>query len=371
MKLTKLQKHSIEAIRNLQAFLRKNSIDAFLVTDLCNVRYLTNFTGSSGACLVFKDESFFLTDFRYKTQAKEEVFSSDTIIFKGDLIDFIKKKFFRSVSKAKLTVEDSVSVKQFDEIAYKLSNLKIEKASQVIEKLASIKSEVEVELITEANKISQLAFKKLLEQSIVGKTEKELAAAIEYNQKLLGASKESFDTIVASGKRSAMPHGIASDRLLKKDEFVTFDFGSFYMGYASDITRTFRTGRKTKSVLLKVFKIVLDAQMKAIEKAKEGVPAREVDRAARDYIDKKGYGKFFGHGTGHGIGLRIHELPRISQISNDVLKAGNVITIEPGIYLPGIGGVRIEDDFVVTSDGVRNLTDFPKEVDYYLQKNEQ
>jgi|YelNatPaOPRAMG01_1025707.scaffolds.fasta_scaffold01657_11 Xaa-Pro aminopeptidase len=367
MKLTDLQKHSIEALKHLQAFLRTNSIDAFLVTDHHNVRYLTTFTGSAGTCLVFKDQSFFLTDFRYKTQARDEVVNSDIIVFKGNLFDFIKRRFFKSSRKAKMAVEDSLSIKDFDEIAQKLSNLKIEKTSRVIEKLAAVKSNVEVDLITQAGKTSEQALNKLFEKSIVGKTEKELAATIEYNQKLFGASKESFDTIVASGIRGAMPHGIASDKLVEKNELVTFDFGAFYKGYASDITRTFRTGKKIDSVLINVFKIVLDAQRRAIEKGKAGVAAREVDRAARDYITRKGYGKFFGHGTGHGIGLRIHELPRISQNSDDILVEGNVITIEPGIYLPGIGGVRIEDDFLVTSDGLRSLTDFPKDIDYYLK----
>ncbi|MGC8594693.1 MAG: M24 family metallopeptidase [Candidatus Kryptoniota bacterium] len=368
MKLTELQKHSIEAVEHLQAFLRANSIDAFFVSSPHNVRYLTNFTGSAGNCLVFKDESFFLTDFRYRTQAKDEVVSSETVVFKGDLIHFIKKRFFKNNSKANLAVEDSLSIKEFDEIVSVLPNLKVKKTSQVIEKLAAVKSNIEIDLIIKANKISQLALETLLEQPIVGKSEKELAATIEYNQKIFGASKESFDTIVASGFRGAMPHGVASGKLVKKDEFVTFDFGSFYSGYASDITRTFRTGRKTESVMMKVFKIVMDAQRRAIEKAKAGVAAKQVDKAARDYIERKGYGRFFGHGTGHGIGLRIHELPKVSQFSDDILMEGNVITIEPGIYLPGTGGVRIEDDFLVTSDGLKCLTDFPKDVDYYLEK---
>jgi Xaa-Pro aminopeptidase len=163
-----------------------------------------------------------------------------------------------------------------------------------------------------------------------------------------------------------LPHGVASERVIEKNEFVTIDFGCFYDGYASDITRTFQTGRLVGKNLKRVYQIVFDAQRKATEAARAGVEAKKLDGVARNYIDGKGLGKYFRHGLGHGIGLRIHELPRISRISDDVLEEGNVITIEPGIYVPRLGGVRIEDDFLVTKNGVEQLSHFSKDRDYYI-----
>ena len=196
-------------------------------------------------------------------------------------------------------------------------------------------------------------------------SEKDLAASIEFNQKTMGASKESFDTIVASGWRGALPHGVASDKPVGLNELVTLDFGCFYEGYASDITRTFQTSDKIGPELKKIYQIVYDAQRKGLDAARAGVKTNKVDKASRDYITKKGYGKYFGHGLGHGVGLRIHELPRVSATSEDVLEEGNVITIEPGIYVPKLGGVRIEDDFLVTSVGVQQLSHFSKDRDYF------
>ncbi len=368
MILTDLQKHSLKSVKGLQKYLRKNSLDAFFVADLSNVRYLTTFSGTSGFCLIFPDAAYFLTDFRYKTQASKEVASCETVIYGGNVFEYLSKKFFKKSSGRPISVgvEDSLSVGSLDEASAKISHCKFAKASQVIEKLAAVKSNAEVERIKSACSISGSALDVLARENWVGKREVDLSATLEFNQKILGASKESFDTIAASGWRGAMPHGVASEKVVEENEFITIDFGCFYEGYASDITRTFQTGQKIKTELSKIYQIVLDAQRKGIEAARTGVKAKKVDKAARDYIEKKGYGKFFGHGTGHGVGLRIHELPRVSRISDDVLEEGNVITIEPGIYIPRLGGVRIEDDFLVTKDGVEQLSHFSREMDYYI-----
>jgi Xaa-Pro aminopeptidase len=352
----------------LQTYIRKNHLDAFFAADLSNVRYLTTFSGTSGFCLIFYHSAFFLTDFRYKTQAKEEVTSCDINIFSGKLFDYIGKKFFRQrgTRKFSIGIEDSLSVDAFTKLGEILSDCKLVKTEQVIEKLASVKSEPEVDRIKKACSISGTALDILIQESWPGKRERDLSATLEFNQKILGATKESFDTIVAGGIRGSMPHGVATESMIEEDEFVTIDFGCFYDGYASDITRTFQTGKKIKPNLKKVYQVVLDAQSKGIEVARPGVQAKKVDKAARDYIDKKGFGKYFGHGLGHGLGLRIHELPRISRLSEDVLEEGNVITIEPGIYIPEVGGVRIEDDFLVTKDGVEQLSHFSKDRNYYI-----
>lgn len=366
MNPTDLQKDSCRFVRKLQAYLRKNSLDAFFVADLPNVRYLTTFTGTSGYCLVFRDAAYFLTDFRYKTQAAKQVVSCETVIYTGNLFEFIGKRFLKESAKASVGIEGTLSVGMLDDAESKISGCKFVRTSQVIEKLAAVKTKAEVERIKKACAISGSSLDVLVQDDWVGKRESELAAMLEFNQKILGASGESFETIVASGPRGAMPHGVASDRDVRGNEFVTIDFGCLYDGYASDITRTFQTGIKARPELIKIYQIVLDAERKSIAAAHAGVKARKVDKAARDYIEKKGYGKFFGHGTGHGIGLRIHELPRVSKVSEDVLEEGNVITIEPGIYLPRLGGVRIEDDFLVTKDGVVQLSHFSKEADYYI-----
>ncbi len=372
MKVTDLQNHCLKSVKRLQRLLRKKHLDGFFVADLANVRYLTTFSGTSGFCLIFPDSAYFLTDFRYKTQAADEVTSCEVVVFNGKVFDLLSKKFFKRTIGRKLSVgvEDNLLVGTFDEASSKLPQCKFVKTSQVIEAFASVKFDAEVERIKKACSISGSALELLVQENWIGKREIDLSATIEFNQKILGASKESFDTIAASGWRGALPHGVASEKVIEENEFMTLDFGCFYDGYASDITRTFQTGNKIKPKLAQIYQIVYDAQRKGIDAARPGVHAKKVDKAARDFIEKKGYGKYFGHGLGHGVGLRIHELPKVSKTSDDVLEEGNVITIEPGIYLPGIGGVRIEDDFLVTKDGLVQLSHFSKDREYYISAYE-
>jgi Xaa-Pro aminopeptidase len=364
-----LQSCSLEFVKRLQRYLQRNDIDAFFVADLPNVRYLTTFSGTSGFCVIFPDASYFLTDFRYETQAASEVISCEILVFSGSVIEFLRKRFFKKKipRKLRIGVEDNLAVGTFEEMNAKLSPCKLVKTSNVIEKIASVKAKPEIMRIKSACSVSESALHMLMKEKWVGCRETELSAKLEFNQKVIGAAKESFDTIVASGWRGALPHGVASQKVIELNELVTLDFGCYYDGYVSDITRTFQTGKKIDPELLKIYRIVVDAQRKGVEAARAGVRAAKVDRAAREYIEKKGYGKYFGHSLGHGIGLRIHELPRISQKSHDTLLEGNVVTIEPGIYIPNLGGVRIEDDFLVTKDGVEQLSSFPKDLRYYLE----
>ncbi len=364
--MTDLQKVSMRAVKELQRYLRRNSLDAFFVADIQNVRYLTTFSGTSGFVLIFRDSAHFLTDFRYRAQAREQVRSCENLIYSGNVLDFIARRFFRAGKNVVVGIEDTLSVGTLAEAESKLKACRFSRTSMVIEKLAAVKSKSEVDRISKACAISGSALDVLVREDWIGKSENELAAMLEFNQKILGASDKSFETIVASGRRGAMPHGVASNKDIRGNEFVTVDFGCFYDGYASDVTRTFQLGRKSRGELVKIYSIVRDAQRKAIDAARAGKKGKAVDKAARDYIELKGYGRYFGHGTGHGLGLRIHELPRISRTSEDVLEEGNVITIEPGIYLPRLGGVRIEDDFLVTRDGVEQLSHFSKEPDYYI-----
>ncbi len=257
MNLNDLQNHSIKSVKRLQGYLRKNSLDAFYVADMSNVRYLTTFSGTSGFCLVFRDSAYFLTDFRYKSQSKVEVASCEVVVYSGNVFEFIRKKFFKRTTgkRPSVGVEDSLSVSSLDEAAGKLDGCKFVKTSMVIEKLAAVKSGAEVERIKRACSISGSALDVLVQEDWIGKTERNLSAMLEFNQKILGASKESFDTIVASGVRGSLPHGVASDKDIEPGEFVTMDFGCFYEGYASDITRTFQTGTMVEPEMMKIYGI--------------------------------------------------------------------------------------------------------------------
>jgi Xaa-Pro aminopeptidase len=232
-------------------------------------------------------------------------------------------------------------------------------AGEMFSEMGWIKDKEEIISIQKAAEISDLAFERVLNMVTPGVREKELAAELEYQMAMLGSERPAFDTIIASGYRSALPHGMASEKKIKKGEFITFDFGATYKGYVSDITRTVVVG-KASPRQKKIYNLVLKAQKAAIGKVKAGVEGSKVDAAARNIIKKAGFGKNFGHGTGHGIGIFVHTGPALSTISKYKLKVNNVITVEPGIYISGWGGVRIEDDVVVTKTGCRILNKAPK-----------
>ena len=231
----------------------------------------------------------------------------------------------------------------------------------MIEKLRMIKTDDEIRTIRRAAEIADEAFSHILTFIKPGVTELEVSNELEFFMRRLGASESSFDTIVASGKRSALPHGVATGKTIENGDMVTLDFGALYDGYVSDITRTVAVGEPTEE-LKKIYHIVLEAQMRACSALKPGMTGKEADAVARDYIKDHGYGEAFGHSTGHGIGLEVHEGPGLSFRSDTVLKPGMVVTVEPGIYVPGLGGVRIEDDVLITEDGCELLTSSPKEL---------
>jgi len=334
-------------------------IEAILITHLPNIRYLTGFNGSSAICIITKSEAFFITDFRYKEQSKEQVKGFKRFIASGKtLLDLIQEKNIFDKFK-KIGVESQhISLSFVLELKKKFRDVKFIPTKNFIEEISAVKTHSEVEKIKFAIKISEKVFEEILNIIKPGISELEIASEITYLHRKFGAEKDAFDIIVASGWRSALPHGVATDKKLKKGELVVIDFGCVYDGYHSDITRTISIG-KAKPEARKIYQIVLDAQAKAIEKVGKGVKANELDSVARNYIKQKGYGKFFGHSLGHGIGIEIHTLPRIAPKSNYILQAGNVITIEPGIYIPGFGGVRIEDDILVDSNA-SILTSLPR-----------
>ncbi|MFN3135771.1 MAG: M24 family metallopeptidase, partial [Candidatus Kryptonium sp.] len=304
-------------------------IDAILITHLPNIRYLTGFSGSSAVCIVTKTDAFFLTDFRYKEQVKQEVKKFKKIIAVGKTsLDLIQeRKIFSKVKKIGFEA-DRTPFSFVLELKRKFKNIKFIPTKNFIEEIAAIKTPDEVENIKHAIKISEKVFYEILNLIKPGVSEVDIASEITYLHRKLGAEKDAFDIIVASGWRSALPHGVATDKKLKKGELVLIDFGCVYNGYHSDITRTISIG-KASSEIKKIYQIVLDAQTKAIESIREGLKANELDSIARNYIRQNGYAKFFGHSLGHGIGTEIHTLPRISPRSDYILQNGNVITIEP------------------------------------------
>jgi Xaa-Pro aminopeptidase len=353
---------------NLRKYLAAENIDAAFVaildidntTMMPGVRYLTGFSGSTGAVFVTRKSSTFITDFRYADQARKEVQGSKVIISDRDPITSLEKISEARTKNLKIAVEaNRLTVYQKKQLAAKLPDAVLIDYSDMIENLALCKDNREIADIKGAVKISDEAFGRILGYIRPGLTEKEVAAELEYQMKMLGSEREAFSTIVASGYRSAMPHGTASEKKLKKGEFITFDFGALVNGYCSDITRTVVLGKAT-SRQKKIYDIVARAQMAGIRKVKTGVHTRDVDKAARNVIKRSGYGKNFGHGTGHGIGLEVHAGPRVSPKGTQLLKTNMVITIEPGVYISGWGGVRIEDDVVVRPKGCVVLNKAPK-----------
>ena len=344
-----------ERLKRLRASMAEKKLAAFLVTDLKNIRYLTGFTGSSAYAVVSGDRAFFLTDPRYAAQSREEVKGFRVRIFKKAL-----DALAQAVGETKAGVvgfeSGSLSFDNYSKLAKALrGKTRLKPSAGLVSSLRLVKDPFEIEKIREAAKLLDKGFGQAMKVAVPGAIEREAAFAIESFFRKRGAESLAFDTIIASGERGALPHGKASEKRIKKGELVVVDMGALLNGYNSDETRTFAAGRPTAKQK-EVYQVVRDAQAAAIEKIRPGVKASAVDLAARSLIAKAGYGKYFGHGTGHGVGLDIHEAPGLGPTSVDVLEEGMVITVEPGIYIPGWGGVRIEDMALVTKNGAKLLT---------------
>ncbi|MGO2637702.1 M24 family metallopeptidase [Enterococcus viikkiensis] len=350
----------IKRIEKLRALMEKAMIDAYLVTSPANIRYLTNFTGTAGMAFITLDQAFFITDFRYIEQASEQIQGMTIIQHQGDIITELLK-LMESESVNVLGFEDAVMTYADYSIFEEVIDAELAPASGLIEKLRERKDEGEIAIIEKACAIADEGFDHVLKMIRPGMTEIEVANQLDFYMRSLGASGTSFETIVASGTRSALPHGVASEKMIKQGDLITLDFGCVYQGYVSDITRTFAIGDPGQQ-LKDIYQIVLEAQKKVLEVAQVGVTGSQLDAVARDFISEAGYGEDFGHSTGHGIGMEIHEGPNISRSNDEPLMEGNVITDEPGIYLAGLGGVRIEDDLVILAEGNRILTQSPKEL---------
>jgi Xaa-Pro aminopeptidase len=352
----------IDAARKI---LQSENLDGLIVTDKNQVLYLTGFYGHEdldSILVVVGKRAHLVTDSRYTDEAKRTVKGARVHTAKGSKLDFLKD--IKELTGKNLRFgyhAGTMTVAVMNQIGEKLPGWLMISAEKVFAELGWVKDKDELISIRKAVDISDIAFERILNLVAPGIRERELAAELEYQMMMLGSEKPAFETIVASGHRSAMPHGLASAKKLKKGDFVTFDFGACVKGYVSDITRTVVVGKAT-SRQKKIYGVVLRAQKAGVRKMKPGVTGKAVDGVCRKIITNAGYGKKFGHGTGHGISIEVHSGPRLSPISEDKLQVGNVITVEPGIYISGWGGVRIEDDVLVTRGGSKALNQAPKKL---------
>ena len=353
-------KFNIDRLSGIRERFAEKKIDAIFLTAIQNIRYLSGFSGSSAYMLITREKAYFITDFRYKTQAAREVDGCNIRIYRDSIIDEIKR-LIRKNNISHLGIEKkNITLESYQKLTKGLKKVKIIPTLNLVEGFRAVKDSVEIKNIIKAIKRAELAYKEISPNIKKGAAEKDIALRLEYAIKGSGSAKLPFDIIVASGYRAALPHATAGKRRLRSNEPLIADFGAEYEGYFSDITRTGFIGHKMTKKARKIYNTVLSAQQAAIDLIRPNIRARDVDAAARKVISKAGYGKYFGHGTGHGVGLMIHEMPIISPKSEDILKEGMIFTIEPGIYIPGWGGVRIEDMVLVTKAGCRVLTSLPK-----------
>ncbi|CAG7612634.1 Aminopeptidase YpdF [Paenibacillus solanacearum] len=350
-----------QRIRRLRETLQEKGLEAVLITNATNRLYMTGFTGSAGYVLITGDRAVLLTDFRYMTQAPQQAAGYEVIEHAPSPMDTVKALLTKA-GVARLGFEQNdLTYGAYRDYAEKLAGIELVPTDGLVETLRMIKDESELAVMQEAADLADRTYTYVLGVIQSGMKELDVALELETFMRKNGATSTSFETIVASGERSALPHGKASDRVIGTNEFVKLDYGAYYKGYCSDITRTVVLGKPTDKHR-EIYDIVLEAQLAALEQIRPGMTGKEADAVARDIITRYGYGDHFGHGLGHGLGMEVHEAPRLSRLGDIVLKPGMTVTVEPGIYLPGFGGVRIEDDIVITETGNRRLTQSSKDL---------
>jgi len=344
----------------LKSILADQGLDGIFISRLSNVRYICGFTGSAGSCIITPNDNYFITDGRYNEQSKHEVKGFKRVIDYGTHIEIAQKN--NLISKGlKLALEsDFMSVSSYNQLKEIFPNVRWESTKMILENIAAVKDKTEIGALKKAIEITDKTFAEIQDLIKVGITEKELALeiAMRYHKYSEG---EAFSTIVASGPNSALPHAQPGERKFKKGDFVVIDTGAKFAGYHADMTRTVVIGQATDKHN-EIYELVKKSQQAGIDAAKTGVACKAVDDATRNVIAEAGYGDKYIHSAGHGIGLEIHTYPRLSQQSEEILKENNVVTVEPGVYLPGWGGVRIEDDIWVKKDGNEVLNKTSREL---------
>ena len=344
-----------EKLRNL---IKKEHLSGILVTSFVNVTYLTGFTGDDSYLLITKEGDTLLSDFRYSEQIEKECPNLAAHIRPvEESMPKATKKLLKGISPKRLAVEgDSMTLTLRESFATVLNDWELVSTSGLVERLRMVKDKSEVELMRQAGVIAARAFQCLHAGLLAGQTELELKNRLDGMMKEFGAEGTSFSTIIAVGPWASLCHAVPGDRRVAEGELLLIDWGATYKGYMSDNTRTLVTTNKPSNKLRKLYDLVLKAHLEAAAAIKPGMRCCDIDAIARGIITDAGYGKYFGHGLGHGLGLEIHENPRFNTITEMPLEAGMVMTVEPGIYLPGWGGIRIEDDFLVTKNGCENIT---------------
>jgi len=335
-----------------------------LITSPVNIRYLSGFTGSISVLLKHNGKSYLFVDGRYTRQARSEVKKGTSVIeiplgssHISVVAEFLKARNVKSIDFE----DDKMDVASFNTLK-RISGIKsFNSISKQLRDERCVKNKKEIELVKKAALIADLTYDCVMRIVKAGQTEREISAHLDYLMKTFRAESSAFETLVSSGSLSAFPHGKPTDKMIKKGDTIVLDFGARYCGYNSDTTRMISIGQPSKDKI-KMFNTVLKAQESAISKVKHGVSASLVDITARNIIQKEGFGKYFKHATGHGIGLAVHEGPRVSKDSKDILKEGMIITVEPGIYIPNVGGFRIEDMVLVKRSGFEVLTRSPKKL---------
>lgn len=350
-------------LTKLRSFFNDNNSAALIMSEE-NICYFTSFHSSNGYLVVTKDKSYFLTDSRYIEAAQNKITACDDILLlknmKKDISELLKKL---GISVLHLEAERT-TVARYNDIAKAMDFCSVVcdgSLDSAVNDIRKVKSREQVNAIIKAQRISEKAFEHILKFISTEKTEKEIALELEYFMLRNGADALSFETIAVSGKNSSLPHGVPSDKKIENGDFITMDYGAVVDFYHSDMTRTVAVG-EVSSEQIKVYDTVLKAQTAGLEAIKAEKLCSEIDAVSRGIIKNAGYGDYFGHGTGHGVGVEIHEQPSLNPSSTEVLKAGHIVTVEPGIYLPGRFGVRIEDMALVTDEGCINLTECDKKL---------
>jgi len=348
-------------LNRIRGLLEQLNADGILIWKLANVRYLAGFTGTEGTCLIDAGHALFLTDSRYIEQAKIQVVPNGfEVVQVRDKVKDLGAKVQELGWKAAAFEDETLTVAQHQQLSRAVGKTRLVPAGSAVEKLRIIKDEQELASIREAIRVQEEAMEAVMPRIVAGAAEDAIAFQMEMEMRKRGASGVSFETIVGSGPRGAMPHGVASNKKIKAGELVVLDWGCIVNGYCSDQTLTVCVGKPADRDAKKVYKVVGQAQAAAIAAVRPGVNLSLVDKVARDIINDAGYGATFGHGTGHCLGLEIHEEPRINQLSTAQAEVGMVFTVEPGIYLAGRFGVRLEDIVLVTETGAQKLTSMAK-----------
>jgi Xaa-Pro aminopeptidase len=350
-----------DRVARLRAVLKKQQLDALIITSLTHLQYLLGFTGTNGIGVFGRRTTAFITDSRYRAQSARQVRTARRYITQHPLLEALAEHGCLKRDTIVGFESHHVTFQQYRVLRRTFPRVTFVPTTGTVEQLLLVKDPAELAALREAMRITDEVFGELLGILKAGMREKDVAAEITYRHRMHGADADAFDPIVAGGERGSQPHARAGDRSLRRGELVTLDFGCTVKGYHSDLTRTVAIGRPS-SRAKEIYSIVREAQAAALNAACGGMLANELDGVARKVITDAGYGAAFSHSLGHGLGLHIHERPRVSALSKDTLMPGSVITIEPGIYIPGWGGVRIEDDILLTATGCSVLTTAPRDL---------